>query len=86
MKIKKTIFTALFIVSMVSCGWKATEQDIKTMEDTRSAALKAESTKAKKDAELRKLKQEIEAAKARKAAAEKELGKVKDELSKRSGN
>ena len=86
MKIKQTVFAGLFILSMVSCGWKATEQDIKTMEDTRAAALKAESTKSKKSAELRKLKQEVEAAKARKASAEKELSKVKSELAKRAGN
>ena len=86
MKIKQMIITGLFIVTMVSCGWKASDQDIKTMEETRTAALKAEGTKNKKTAELRKLKQEVEAAKARKTSAEKELTKVKTELAKRAGN
>lgn len=84
MKSKRTIFTALFIFSMVSCGWNATKQDIKTMEDTRTAALKAEDTANKKNIELGKLKKEVEAAQAKKKAADKELNKVKSELSRRS--
>ncbi len=87
MKIKQIAMAAILLSAVMSCGWKATEQDIKAMEDAKSAAIKADNTDKAAKAELRKLKQELEAAKAKKAAAEREQQKVKDELAKRaSGN
>lgn len=87
MKIKQLALVSVLLIATVSCGWSASEQEIKAMEDARSAALKAQKTENERKAELRKLQQEVEAAKARKAAAEREKKKVEDELAKRaSGN
>lgn len=87
MKIKQIAVAGLLLIAMMSCSWKPTDQEIKTMEDARAAAMKAKKTDDERKTELRKLQQEIEAAKAKKAAAERENQKVKDELAKRaSGN
>ena len=83
MKSLRVLGTTLLLLSFMSCGWSATDKDITAMEDQRSAALKAEETLQKKERELKTLKQNVEQAKARKAAAEAELEKVKKALAER---
>ena len=86
MKLKTLVGMSAILIMATSCGWSPTPDQIKTMEDTRAAALKAEDTKNQKLKELNDLKAKVEASKARKTAAEAELKKVQDELAKRGGN
>jgi ATP-dependent exoDNAse (exonuclease V) alpha subunit len=83
MKLLTILGATALLLSTTSCGWKATDQEIKTMEDQRSAALKAEETLQNKERELKTLTQDVEQAKAKKAAAEAELEKVKKALAER---
>jgi len=73
MKSFKLFLILLFGVSslsITSCAWKPSEEEVKQLEETRAAALSAEQTLADKKAE----KQELEA----KVAAKKaELEKIK---------
>ena len=85
MKLKTLIGVSAFVIMATSCGWSPTSAQIKTMEDTRAAALKAEQTKNKKLQELNDLKAKVSQSQAKKAAAEAELKKVQDELARRGG-
>ena len=86
MKLKTLIGISAILFMVTSCGWAPTTAQVKTMEDTRAAALKAEQTKNQKLKELDDSKAKVDASKARKTAAEAELKKVQDELAKREGN
>ena len=68
-----TISALLFL--MASCGWKASEEEIQTLEETRSAALAAEKTQQDKKAEADDLQRQVDAKKA-------ELDRVKAEKEK----
>jgi len=67
-KIVNLVIVILFTLSITSCGWKASEEEIKQLEETKSAALAAEKTYAEKQKEQ--------------ADLEKELKTKKDELAK----
>ncbi|RMH61750.1 MAG: hypothetical protein D6677_11115 [Calditrichaeota bacterium] len=61
-------------LSLTSCGWKASEEEIQTLEETRAAALDAEKAYQDKKAEADDLQRQVDAKKAelKKAQAEKE--------------
>ena len=59
----KLLVISLFLIiglSLSSCGWKPSEEEIQALEETRSAALDAEKTQQEKKAELEKAKAELE--------------------------
>ena len=62
------IIAFLFALSITSCGWKASEEEIKQLEETKAAALAAEKTYADKQSE--------------RADLEKQVQTKKDELAK----
>ncbi len=62
-------------LSVSSCGWHADEEEIRTLEETRSAALDAEKTYQDKKAEADDLQRQVDAKKA-------ELQRVKAEKEK----
>jgi len=69
----KVLLVLLFGASTIlvtSCGWKPSDQEIKQLEETKSAALSAEKTLADKKAERQGLEAKVSAKKA-------ELEKVK---------
>ena len=73
MKAIKVFLLVLFglsTITVTSCGWKPSEEDIKQLEETKSAALSAEKTLADKKAERQELEAKLRAKKA-------ELEKVK---------
>jgi hypothetical protein len=80
-KFKKTmciLMIVLFSISMLSitgCGWKASEEDIKALEETKDAALAAEKSLEDKKAERMDLEKKVAAKKA-------ELEKVKADKEK----
>lgn len=80
-KFKKTmclLLIVLFSISMLSitgCGWKASEEDIKALEETKDAALAAEKSLEDKKAERMDLEKKVAAKKA-------ELEKVKADKEK----
>jgi len=57
-------------LSLTSCGWKPSEEEIKQLEETKAAALSAEKTLADKKAERQELEAKVRAKQA-------ELDKVK---------
>ncbi len=57
-------------ISLTSCGWKPSEEEIKQLEETKAAALSAEKTLADKKAERQELEAKVKAKQA-------ELEKVK---------
>lgn len=88
-KFKKTIsllLIVLFSISMLSitgCGWKAGEEDIKALEETKDAALAAEKSLEDKKAERMDLEKKVAAKKAEleKVSADKE--KVKAQVAEK---
>jgi len=80
-KFKKTIslgLIVLFSISMLSitgCGWKASEEDIKALEETKEAALAAEKAMEEKTSERMDLEKKV-------AAKNAELAKVKADKEK----
>jgi predicted exporter len=80
-KFKKTIsllLIVLFSISMLSitgCGWKASEEDIKALEETKEAALSAEKALEEKTSERMDLEKKV-------AAKNAELAKVKADKEK----
>lgn len=64
----KKIFTlaalAVFVFSMTSCGWKASEEDVNALEEAKAAALAAEKTLSEKQAERSDLEKKVAAKKA----------------------
>lgn len=73
MKSFKIFLILLFGVaslSITSCGWKPSEEEVKQLEETRSAALSAEQTLADKKVEKQNLEAKVAAKKA-------ELEKIK---------
>ena len=71
----KLLVISLFLIiglSLTSCGWKPSEEEIQTLEETRSAALDAEKTQQEKKAEADDLQSQVDSKKA-------ELEKVKAE-------
>ncbi len=69
-KVFLLILFGLSTITVTSCGWKPSEEDIKQLEETKSAALSAEKTLADKKAEKQELEAKLRAKKA-------ELEKVK---------
>jgi len=69
-KVFLLILFGLSTITVTSCGWKPSEEDIKQLEETKSAALSAEKTLADKKAERQELEAKLRAKKA-------ELEKVK---------
>lgn len=80
MKLKNVLVASLLAISLFSCSWKPSEQEIKAMEDERAAALKAEGTVSKKEAELKALKEKHARAKAKADKAFAELERVTKEI------
>ena len=84
-KFKKTmciLMIVLFSISMLSitgCGWKASEEDIKALEETKEAALAAEKSLEGKTSERMDLEKKVAAKKAEleKVKADKEKVKMK---------
>ena len=62
-------------VASVSCGWKASEEDIKALEETKEAALSAEKALEEKTSERMDLEKKV-------AAKNAELAKVKADKEK----
>ncbi len=74
----KLLVISVFLIlglSLTSCGWKPSEEEIQTLEETRSAALDAEKTQQEKKAEADDLQSQVESKKA-------ELEKVNAEKAK----
>ncbi|HGY55995.1 MAG TPA: hypothetical protein ENK44_09850 [Caldithrix abyssi] len=74
-KIVNLIIAFLFALSITSCGWKASEEEIKQLEETKAAALAAEKTFADKQAERSKLESDLKTKK-------DELAKLKSDRDK----
>lgn len=80
-KVKKSfnlfmiLLFSVSVISVTSCGWKPSEEEIKQLEETKSAALAAEKTLADKKSERQELEAKVSAKKA-------ELEKVKAEKEK----
>ena len=73
----KLLVLSVFLIlafSLTSCGWKPSEEEIQTLEETRSAALAAEKSHQDKKAEADDLQRQVDQKKAEleKAKAEKE--------------
>jgi hypothetical protein len=73
----KLLVISLFLIlglSLSSCGWKPSEEEIQALEETRSAALDAEKTQQEKKATADNLQTQVDQKKAEleKAKAEKE--------------
>jgi hypothetical protein len=75
--IKLLVISAILILglSLNSCGWKPSEEEIQTLEETRSAALDAEKAYQDKKSEADDLQRQVDQKKA-------ELEKVKAEKAK----
>ena len=67
MSLKVITIVVLASMTLFSCGWKATQDDINKLEEQRSATLKAEETLVKKNQELEKTKREVEVEKNKRA-------------------
>lgn len=82
-KFRKTIcliIIVLFSISLLSvtgCGWKPSEEDIKALEETKSAALAAEKSQEEKKAERMDLEKKVNAKKAELAKIKADKEKVK---------
>lgn len=76
MSLKLLVVSAMLILglSLSSCGWKPSEEEIRTLEETRAAALDAEKAHQEKKAEADDLQRQVDQKKAEleKAKAEKE--------------
>lgn len=73
----KLLVISTFLIlglSLTSCGWKPSEEEIRTLEETRAAALDAEKAHQEKKAEADDLQRQVDQKKAEldKAKAEKE--------------
>lgn len=65
-KMHKTVsllIAFLFALSITSCGWNASEEEIKALEETKAATLAAEKTYADKKAEREDLEKQVQAKK-----------------------
>ena len=74
----KLLVISLFLIlglSLSSCGWKPSEEEIQALEETRSAALDAEKAQQERKAEADNLQSQVDQKKA-------ELEKVKSEKEK----
>lgn len=74
----RLLLISIFLIlglSLTSCGWKPSEEEIRSLEETRTAALDAERTQQEKKAEADDLQNQVDSKKA-------ELEKVKTEKSK----
>ncbi len=69
-------FVLSFAVS--SCGWHPSDEEIRTLEETRSAALDAEKTLQQKKSDTADLQQQVDQKKAELQKAKAELEKVKN--------
>ncbi len=75
----KLLVISLFLIiglSLTSCGWKPSEEEIQTLEETRSAALDAEKTQQEKKAEANDLQSQVDRKKAELEKAKAEKAKV----------
>lgn len=70
LKVLLVILFGVATISVTSCGWKPSDQEIKQLEETKAAALSAEKTLADKKTERQELEAKVAAKKA-------ELEKVK---------
>lgn len=76
----KLLVISLFLIiglSLSSCGWSPSEEEIQALEETRSAALAAEKTQQEKKAEADNLQSQVDQKKAELEKAKAELEKVK---------
>lgn len=74
----RLLLISIFLIlglSLTSCGWKPSEEEIQSLEETRTAALDAERTQQEKKAEADDLQNQVDSKKA-------ELEKVITEKSK----
>jgi 4-diphosphocytidyl-2C-methyl-D-erythritol kinase len=75
----RLLVISLFLIiglSLTSCGWKPSEEEIQTLEETRSAALDAEKTQQEKKAEANDLQSQVDRKKAELEKAKAEKAKV----------
>jgi len=75
----KLLVISLFLIiglSLSSCGWKPSEEEIQALEETRSAALDAEKAQQEKKAEADNLQSQVDQKKAELEKAKAELEKV----------
>jgi hypothetical protein len=80
MSLKVITIVVLASMTLFSCGWKATQDDINKLEEQRSATLKAEETLVKKNQELEKTKREVEVEKNKRDDAQREYDRVVKDL------
>ncbi len=82
----KLLVISLFLIlglSLTSCGWKPSEEEIQTLEETRSAALDAEKTQQEKKAEADDLQNQVDSKKAELEKAKAEKAKVEAAVNER---
>ena len=75
----KLLVLSVFLIlafSLTSCGWKPSEEEIQTLEETRSAALAAEKSHQDKKAEADDLQRQVDQKKAELEKAKAELEQV----------
>ena len=75
----KLLVISLFLItglSLSSCGWKPSDEEIKALEETRSAALEAEKTAQEKKAQADNLQMQVDQKKAELEKAKAELEQV----------
>ena len=70
LRVLLVILFGVATISVTSCGWKPSDQEIKQLDETKAAALSAEQTLADKKTERQELEAKVAAKKA-------ELAKVK---------
>ncbi len=82
----KLLVISLFLIlglSLTSCGWKPSEEEIQTLEETRSAALDAEKTQQEKKAEADDLQNQVDSKKAELEEVKAEKAKVEAAVNER---
>lgn len=82
----KILTVSALVFLMASCGWKASEEEIQTLEETRSAALAAEKTQQDKKAEADDLQRQVDAKKAELERVKAEKEKVTQALEARKAD
>jgi len=75
MSIKLVLLTFVLSFAVSSCGWHPSDEEIRSLEETRSAALDAEKSLQQKKSDTADLQQQVDQKKA-------ELQKAKDENEK----
>lgn len=77
---KISIMAVLFVAFLAGCTWHPGEEDIKALEETKTAALAAEKTLADKKAERKDLEAKLDAKKSELAKVKAEKEKVMQKL------